>query len=213
MKLLIAIPTHEYMHADFVRSLLGLAARLQRDGVRYDIVIESGTLVHMARDKLAAKAVKGFYTHVLWLDADMVFDDDILENLMFSGKSFVSGIAHSRRPSYGSCLFKNIELDTLERWKAEDYPKAAFEIAGCGMACVLMKTEILKQVFLANGTCFLPVLHYGEDLAFCRRVHSLGVKMYAEPTARLGHMGFKCVYPEDEKRWETTISNFDEVSK
>lgn len=201
MKLLIAIPSLDYVHVDFVKSLTALIMRLNNDGVDFDVQINSGTLVYVARDKLALHAINNGYTHVLWLDADMIFTDDLLEDLMFSGHDFITGICHSRRKPFVSCVFKS--LSTLERF--EKYPQNAFQVAGCGFACVLIKTEILKDVQNTFKTCFLPTQTLGEDLAFCDRARYLNYKIYAEPSVRLGHIGHIAIYPEDHERYMATI--------
>ena len=205
MKLLIAIPTMDTVPVPFLQSLVNLVQRLDRENLAYEVAIESGTLIYMARDRLASKAVNGGFTHVLWLDSDMVFSDAIVEDLQFSGKSFVSGIAHGRRSPFISCLFKSLDLSALERWELKDYPHDTFEVAGCGMACVLMETKILNEVFLKFNTCFMPLLSYGEDLSFCKRAVSLGYRIYAEPTVRLGHVGHLTIWPEDAERYKSEI--------
>lgn len=201
MKLLIAIPSLDYVHVDFVKSLTKLILRLKNDGIDFDVEINSGTLVYIARDKLACHAINNGFTHVLWLDADMVFRDSLLDDLMFSGKDFVTGICHSRRKPYVSCVFKS--MVTLERW--EKYPADTFEIAGCGFACVLISTEILRDVQMHFKTCFLPTQTLGEDLAFCDRAHYCNHKIWAEPSVRLGHIGHIAIYPEDHERYMATI--------
>ena len=97
MKLLIGIPTLDYVHSEFMRCLIALIQRLRDDGINFDVDIESGTLVYIARDRIAHKAINENYTHVLWLDSDMIFNADLLDDLMFSGEAFVSGIYHARR--------------------------------------------------------------------------------------------------------------------
>lgn len=200
MKLLIAIPTMESVPVEFMRSLLQLQSRLLRDGVDFDIEIESGTLVYRARDRLASKAVNGGYDWMLCLDSDMVFTDEVLYDLQFCGKDFVTGIAHSRRRPFGSCIFTDLDLDHLRTWEGQ-YPTSSFEIAGCGMACVLVKTEIVKSVMLHYGTAFEPLKNYGEDLSFCKRAHDLGYRLYAEPSVRLGHIAHIPIYPDDAERY------------
>ena len=203
MKLLIAIPSLDYMHTEFVKSLTALVCRLKDEGIVFDVAIQSGTLVYVARDKLAKKAIEGKYTHVLWLDADMVFHDGLLDDLQFSGKPFVVGICHSRREPYVSCLFKSIE--PAERFT--EYPHGVFEVAASGMACALIKTDILREVALQNyGSCFCPTRRLGEDLAFCKRVHERGYKIYAEPMAWIGHIGHITVYPEMYDQYMESIS-------
>ena len=201
MKLLICIPTLDYVHSDFMKCLVKLIQKLRTDGTRFDVEIISGTLVYSARDKLAKKAVNEGYTHTLWLDSDMIFTEDVLEDLMFSGEQFVSGIYHTRRPPHGSCIFKDIRLDSIEKFRGDDYPKNTFEIAGCGFGCVLIDVQIIKDVLMTFGEAFLPIHGLGEDIAFCQRVHDLGYKMYCEPAVRLGHIGHIAIYPEDHMNW------------
>ena len=193
MKLLIAVPSLDIMRAEFVQSLIGLVQRLDRDGMTADVKIMTGTLVHVARDRLAAHAINEGYTHVLWLDSDMVFDDELVYDLQFAHKPIVTGIARARRYPYLSCVFKN--LVTLDRF--EEYPTDTFKIGGCGFACVLMETDVLIRVKERFGTCFLPTARLGEDLAFCERAAACGFELWAEPGAKLGHVGNIVIYPDD----------------
>lgn len=193
MKILIAVPALDYIPTEFVKCLTALVQRLDRDGVNVDVKFITGTLVYAARDKLAIHAIQNDYTHVLWLDADMIFDDELLYDLQFSRKDFVTGIARSRRPPYVSCLFS--DLQRIQR--IEEYPSDTFRIAGCGFACVLIRTEILAAVRQQFNTCFLPTADLGEDLAFCERAASLGFPIWAEPAVKIGHIGHIVIYPDD----------------
>lgn len=206
MKLLIAIPTLDYVNYQFVDCLLKLTRRLDRDGVDFDVRLLGGTLVYVARDKLARIAINGGFTHVLWLDADMIFTEELVEDLTFAGKPFVSGICHGRRPPHLSCLFK--DLDLVMRFTS--YPSGVFPIAGCGFGCVLMETEILAKVMEAYKTCFLPSASLGEDLMFCKRAADLGFKLYADGGVRLGHIGQTTIYAEDHDVWKANVINYHE---
>ena len=210
MKLLIAIPTYDYMHFRFVECLTRLIRRLDADGVDYRVIYQGGTLVYVGRDKLAREAITGGYTHVLWLDSDMIFTEDILDDLMFSGKSFVSGIYHGRRAPHISCIFREISPEII-RWEWCSYPKNTFQIKGCGFGCVLIETQIIKDVFNKHNTAFFPMMEMGEDLAFCQRVNDLGYEIWAEPCIHLGHIGHIDVYPEYQGIYENSIMNFQEV--
>lgn len=210
MKLLIGVPTTDFVHVEFMHSLMKLLLKLKDDGIKFDLDIESGTLVYCARDRIANRAINEGYTHVLWLDSDMVFGESILEDLMFSGKKFVTGIYHARRKGYASTIFKNIDINHVERF--EEYPNDTFRIAGCGFGCVFVDTEILKAVCLNNGTCFTPLPNLGEDIAFCKRAQDLGYELWCEPSVVCGHIGHIAIYPEDFELWKKSISNYDEVT-
>lgn len=205
MKLLIGIPSHDYISTETVKCLSELLIKLTRDGIQFDLFICSGTLVYVARDKIACKAINQGYSHVLWLDADMIFAPTLLDDLMESGKDFVTGVAHSRRPPFVSCLFENVDdLNHLKRF--ENYPSEPFEVAGCGFACVLISTEILRAVQMEYKTCFWPEPQWGEDLTFCRRARAMGYKIYADPFVRLGHIGHNAVWPEDYEKYMKEVT-------
>lgn len=196
MKLLIAVPTMDTVPVEFLVSLANLLGKLKGDGMDCELRIENGTLVYYAREALARYAILKKFSNVLWLDSDMVFSPEIVEDLSFCGKPFVTGIAHSRRPPFSSCIFKEIHPG-VQKWQGNDYPRSAFEIAACGMACVLMDVDILRDVSDKFGLMFMPTDTYGEDVAFCWRATRCGYKIFAEPSARVGHVGKRVIYPED----------------
>lgn len=203
MKLLIAVPTLDFLHFEFVRSLTDLIMRLHEDEVDFQVKYITGTLVYAARNKLVTHAVENGFTHVLWLDSDMVFQDSILDDLMFCGKDFVCGRFNARRKPYVSCQFS--KLVPIER--IDEYPSEPFQIMGTGFGCVLTTVDVLKTVLEKNGTCFLPMAGFGEDLAFCVRAYEAGIKLWCEPTAVVGHVAHVPIYPEDHERCMAEISN------
>ena len=203
MKLLIAIPCYDTMRPEFVTSLTDLMERLHRDDVPFEVKIIQGTLVYMARDALARHAVNNEFTHVLWLDCDMVFGNSIVEDLMMCGKDMVCGNFVSRHNPYLRTIFSSL---TPEVNRITDIPDDTFRIYACGFACVLMKTEILRTVMINNnGKCFLPTARLSEDLAFCQRANGQGFEIWCEPTARVGHVGPVTIWPEDGERFRGDI--------
>ena len=198
VKLMIAVPCMDYMHCDFVKSLNALTIHLCREGWNFNVEIHSGTLVYFARNRLASKAINEGYTHILFLDSDMVFDESIVETLMFCGKDFVCGAFQARRSPYGSCVFKS--LVPVERVK--EYGMEPFRVKGCGMACTLISTEVLRKVQQKYGNCFDPAVYegitMGEDTAFCWRADKLGEEIWCDPTARVGHIAHVPIWPGEE---------------
>ena len=206
MKLLIAVPAYETVRVEFLRSLMDLTGWLNENKVWYEVKVISGTLVHIARDRLAQHAVNNGFDEVLWIDSDMVFDRNVYEDLRDLGKDIVCGWFISRHYPYVSCLFKS--MDPVER--INEVPDVPFRVAGCGFGCVLMKAEVLKRVMGNNGgRCFLPDQKYGEDCAFCNRASKLGFEIWCEPTARVGHVGNLVIWPEDQKKLTADIQNME----
>ena len=194
MKLLIAVPTTDYVHAEFMKCLVNLTMELSRQKIAYDVEIQAGTLVYIARNRLCNKTVNDGYTHILFLDSDMVFKQDLLEDMLFCGKDFVCGAFQSRRPPYSSCIFRS--LRPVERVK--HYDLNPFAVEGCGMACTLISTEIIKSVQNKYGATFTPTEEFGEDLAFCWRARSLVHEIWCDPSIRIGHIAHVPIYPGEE---------------
>lgn len=204
MKLMIAVPTMDFVHVDFMRCLIKLIERLKDDGVNYELCIDSGTLVYFARHHLAVRAVRDNFDQVLWLDSDMVFDEQIYDDLSFAHKPVVSGIAHSRRRPFTCCLFASLDLNSLSRADWTQY-REPFRVAGCGMAACLMDVEVIRAVLKETGQTFQPMEGYGEDLAFCKRATDLGFEIWADPDVRVGHIGHLTIWPDEVQKWEEII--------
>lgn len=193
MKLMVAVPTTDYVHAEFTKCLGKLCAELARNGPQFDLEVVAGTSVHVARERIAFRAINEEFTHVLWLDSDMTFSPGIAEDLMWCGKDMVCGVFVSRRPPYQPCVYASIEKDDIR--KIEGYGTQPFQVAGCGFAAVMTKTELLSAVHEKFGTCFeMTDMYYSEDLAFCKRVQELGREIWCDPSVRPGHIAHVPMY-------------------
>lgn len=208
MKIMIAIPAQDLMHTGFVQSLLGLKIP-EGAQIRYGMVMNS--LVYEARNALAAQAVKEECDYVLWLDSDMTFGPDLLNDLLADDKDIVAGIFFRRRPPFNPCIYKTLRADREfpERNAHEqydDYPKdTLFEVEGVGMAAVLVKIDVFRKITLNEykghsvAPPFVPLLGYGEDLSFCIRAREAGCEVWCDSRVKVGHMASVVV---DEKAWE-----------
>lgn len=192
MKVLIAIPTMATMPIQFFTSFLGLE---KIEGTK--VAIESGSLVYMARSNLTAKALDGNFDYIFWLDSDMTFEPNVLKRLVhdaeYYGLDCVTGICFKRSfPTYPTIL-KELSWDDganiAEPYK--DYPKdELFDIAGCGLACCLVKVDALKAV-MDKYQCspFEPLPGLGEDYSFCYRLAGCGIRMMCDSRVKFGHVG------------------------
>ena len=203
MKTVIAIPCMDYVPAQFCESL----TCLRRVG-QCQIAFHMGSLVYTARNALLDTAIKAEADWMLWLDSDMVFKPDLLENLMRTADEqnaeFVTGVYYRRVEPYTPTLFETLELGDKPGWSnVDDILDHPFEVAGCGFGCVLLNTQVVFDVcgkFGANP--FTPMMEMGEDLAFCWRARQCGYKIIADPSIPLGHMGHMMVTKEHYKAFD-----------
>ena len=191
MKTLIAVPCMDTVDAYFARSL----AQMARVG---DCVVEFeiGTLVNFARDRLAGKAISAGCDYILWLDSDMVFQEDLMVRLMADiqtgDRDFVTGIYHYRRRT---------EIHgTAEQEQYLNYPRdRLFEVEACGFGGCLMRTRMIEPIMEKFSALFSPMDRCGEDMSFCARATSMGYKLWADPSIQMGHRGYMIC---DWQQWD-----------
>lgn len=190
VRLLVGVPSIGMVHVEFLDSLCELIRELNEDGVRFDVYTVKRTVVHMARELIAERAILGRYTHVLWLDSDMVFDGDIWRGLIRTmndtGADLVSGIYRCRHGKRSICLWQSVKpAEQLEALPADE----VFDIAGCGFGVVLTTVRMLDVVRNHSLLAFGPMAEFGEDLSFCYRAAQLGAKLVATQAVQAGHLG------------------------
>ena len=191
MKVFIAVPSMDTVHALFCQSL----ALLQRAGDTM-IGFEVGSLVYNARNNLARQAIKAEADWVLWLDSDMVFSPDFLQRMMKvcteNDISFLTALCFRRKPPYTPTLFDRLEkIDKGASYTAiMSVPDGRFKVGGCGFAGVLMSTDVLLSVAAKfEGRMFDPIYGFGEDLAFCWRARQCGYDIWCDSEIEMGHVG------------------------
>lgn len=190
MKTLIVIPCMDQVPTQFCQSL----AMLKKEG-ECAIAFQMGSLIYMARNELAMKAIQMGADYILWLDSDMVFEPDLMTRLFESLKAndadFVSGLYFKRFPPYEPVAYNKFDIvdDEIVTEKMTDVPDAVTEVGGVGFGCVLMSTALALAVYNEYNTMFAPIGNVGEDIAFCYRAKTLGYKVLLDPSIRCGHVG------------------------
>ena len=199
MEMLIAVPSHDYVHADFTRCLMELK---KPDGAGFAMI--TNTLIYNARTLIANKAVELGFDRVLWIDSDMTFDKNALLMLsedMDHGMDMVTGLYFTRKPPIIPCIHKYLKwevkpdgwVDTDSR-SYTDYPiDRLFEVACCGFGFVMTSVKLLKDMNEKYGSPFYPLMGMGEDTTFCWRARQNGYKIYCDSRVKLGHIGQRII--------------------
>lgn len=193
MKTLVAIPCFDEMDAGFVQCLVDM-----KPVGEVRTLVLSGSLIYEARERLASFAIENGYDQVLWLDSDIMFPSTMLMDMMAQDKTIITGVIAARRHPFYPCVYIS-EGNKLK--PVLDFDGKLVKVDSCGFGAVLMKTEVLKNMFDEFKTCFQPILGYGEDLSFCVRAKKLGYEIYADPNIDIGHIG-KTVLRKDTFRSE-----------
>ena len=193
-KVLIAVPALDVMPVQTAYSMLSL----KRDcPSRFSFIVRASCAD--ARNLLAREAIESGADRVLWIDSDMVFDDDIMIRLgedLDAGWDMVCGLYFKRELPVTPVIYRSIEATTGKCEVYADYPRdSLFEIAGCGFGAVMMTTELLTRADSFKTGPFTPLPHLSEDLSFCKRATDAGARIACDSRIKVGHVG-QIVYGE-----------------
>ena len=201
-KTMIAVPAMDMCHTLFAKCLYGL----QTDpGTPASFAL--GSLIYDARNQLAVEAIQRGVDRVLFLDSDMLFNNDLLERLQEdmdqTGAGVVCGLFVTRKPPIEPVIYSVLDMeraDDMIRIRREiytDYPKdSLFEIQACGFGAVLVSVKLFRTILEKEGLPFSPLPGLGEDVSFCFRARQLGSKIYCDSRVKLQHLG---LYPFGEE--------------
>ena len=212
IRTLIAVPCMNTVHTDFMKDFV----MLKRVGdARFGVTKFS--MLHDARNTLAANAIQHGYDRVLWIDSDMRFESDLMERLaddmMVEDETGTShyeedenGLIKFDRDYIAALAFKRVQptepvvYDDMHELAdmpgmygvhiLRNYPHdQLFKVAATGFGCVMTSTRLLKAVWDKFGPPFSYVANLGEDMSFCYKVNQLGVPMYCDSRVKVGHIG------------------------
>lgn len=184
-KVLIAVPALDTMPTQTAYCMLTMRKDCPS---RYSFIVRASC--HDARNMLAREAIDSGADRVLWIDSDMVFDDDLMLRLgedLDAGWDMVGGVYFRREVPTSPLVYRMIDgkAGKTEVWR--DYPPdQLFLCAGYGFGAVMMTTELLRRV---GDYAFTPMKHLSEDLSFCARAQEAGARIACDSRVKVGHVG------------------------
>ncbi len=186
-KVLIAVPALDTMPTQTAYSMLSLKRYCPS---RFCFIVRASC--HDARNLLAKEAIESDADRVLWIDSDMVFQDDLMIRLgedLDAGWDMVCGLYFKRELPVTPVIYKRVEMaNGVEPYR--DYPKdSLFPVAGCGFGAVMMTTELLTRADSFKTGPFTPLPHLSEDLSFCKRATDAGARIACDSRIKVGHVG------------------------
>jgi len=189
IRLCIGIPTNkEYCHYKFFHHFV----QMKRPNVCTTFIYDDQP-VSKCRNKIVKKAFDWGATHLLMLDDDMTFPDNIVDILLNHNKPIVGALAFKRRPPYLPVIYQE-NPNYPERMKVDtDYEKGLIEVAATGAACLLVQMEVFRRMrhpwFDFKPDEQFPGEYVGEDIMFCKKAKELGYKIYVDTMHPIGHLG------------------------
>lgn len=189
MKVLIGVPHTGLFPYQTVHAMLSMRSKHQ---LQWTLIGQS--LIYDSREQMAQMVIDNGFDYLFFLDSDMQPPPDIIDKLIAHDKPIVSAMAFKRLAPFTPCFFKKVEVGKAE--PLLEYPKGLVEVEGVGMACCLIKREVLEQT---KKPMFFPMDRTGEDLVFCLRAREAGFKIYVDTTLDCGHVSSTTIREEHFK--------------
>lgn len=194
----------------FMTSMLNLVVKDRERSHQIGAVWNSrGSLIVQNRNKLMEQFIKSDLQWFLFLDTDIVFPDDTLDQLLAAALAEDAGVTAG---IYWSILRGRL----LPVWTSPQDDERGIPMAGVqiedpaadqlvplgstGMGCTLIRRDVIEKMnevyshddhrWFGHDLCRIdnqPV-RLGEDVTFCVRARQLGFKIIGHPGVRCGHI-------------------------
>jgi hypothetical protein len=184
VRLAIAVPAHDTVPALFANDLARLYATTRAAVPIVTLAMMVGTFVHQAREKLLHDVVELWgATHVLWLDADMVFPPDAALRLLAHDADVVAANYMTRvAPSRPTATRDGQRISSSDATGLE-------AVDHVGMGVFLMKTAIVRD--LPRPRFWYSTPTETEDVYFCGLLRAAGhtIQIDHDLSKDVGHVG------------------------
>lgn len=190
MKITIGMPVYGGLEPQTFQSLLELVAKSKHE--LHIVIAENGYTIAENRNYIAVQAVNNKSDYLLMIDADMLFEPDLLDRLLANDKD-ICGVAYHPRSETGT-ITKYLDETHIVNLESNDDPKykKTFECHATGTGIILIKCAVFHKMprpwfmfeYYDTGQC-----SKGEDWWFCEKAKKYGIKTFADPTIKVGHVG------------------------
>ena len=220
-RICILTPHADYeSYAKFTKSLANMIAYSWMHDLQIEMICNTERMVvDWARNDLA-RVVRNSpspytgerYSHVLWLDDDMVFDPSLGVYLAdeMDDYDMISGLYFGRSEPFPVVYTRhNIEAgDPYRHYPLLRVPSATFECDAVGFGAMLMRADVFDRV---PEPWFTIDSRGGEDIVFCKHARDHGIRIACAGGYKLGHINKpSIVSASDSQRY---IADHPELEK
>lgn len=188
---LIGIPSHHgEIDEQTQRSLDALIRKSHQAGVGLVVSRAVGSLICRNRNEIVNKALEVKADYLLFIDSDMVFDDDALLRLLDLNRNIVSGLCVSKQPPFHPVAKRKNENGKYAVVDGLAEGRFYSDLDGVGAAFMLVNTDVFHKVeapWFAMPPYGKEVL--GEDFYFCQKAIDADFQICCDASLIIGHIG------------------------
>jgi hypothetical protein len=180
----IGIPVTDSVKTWFAMDFTRLMLYMQRTRPNVTIIplVSEGSLIPQQRQMLVAGALKVKATHLLWLDSDMRFPNNLLARLMDRNVDIVGANYSERRKPYRPVAFRNWNDMNLRAYTTPD-STGLERVAAIGSGALLVKMDVYRKLDIPHylvGWSTAKAAFLGEDMYFCFKAGQDGYEIFVD---------------------------------
>jgi len=182
IRVTIATPMMDMCHTAYVSALLNMFAYSMVNappGISVGFHQYGTSILPFSRQMLAVNALEMNATHVLWIDSDMAFPEDMLLRLLSHQKDIVAANCIARRPPHALTA----RYDSGEQVQTTHDSTGLEVVARVGFGVMLHTTDVLRAMPLPWFDFeWIPDKHVfrGEDFVFCEKARKAGFEIHID---------------------------------
>jgi hypothetical protein len=156
--------------------------------------IMQGTIIQNQRADLCLDAMREGCSHILFIDSDMTFPQDMVQRLLKHDVDIVATNCARRRMPTGPTAQNYDENGVRQAVYTMPDSTGLEEIGSVGTGVMLIKKEVFQN--MSEPWFDMPWQvgkrgYMGEDVFFCKKAQELGFKVYIDHdvSKEIGHIG------------------------
>jgi hypothetical protein len=175
-RIAIGLSASDNMPFDSAMCLLESMVNLPYPGI---ICAVKSSFIHNNRNMIVEKAKQAKCNYLMFLDTDMLYENDGIERLLKQDKDIIGGMYNFRR----------LPIENLVR----DFEgqKETFKVDFLPTGFMLVKMEVFDKLEKPYFFFDYDDEHHldGDDSYFCRKAVKAGISLWCDPTIKLRHIG------------------------
>lgn len=191
----VCTPARDMVHTMFTYDLVNLVCyHTLNTNDAISLKISEGTLIANQRAELSLDAMREGCSHLLFIDSDMRFPQDMISRLLAHDVDIVATNCARRRMPTGPTA--QIYKENGDRELVWSMPESTGlqEVGSVGMGVMLIKAGVFKA--LSEPWYETPWRsdkrgYIGEDVFFCKKAREAGFKIWIDHdvSKEIGHIG------------------------
>jgi hypothetical protein len=191
----VCTPARDMVHTMFTYDLVNMVCfHTLNTNDAISLKISEGTLIANQRAELSLDAMREGCSHILFIDSDMRFPQDMISRLLAHDLDIVAtNCARRRMPTGPTAQIYKENGDRELVWSMPD-STGLQEVGSVGMGVMMIKAGVFKA--LSEPWYETPWRHdkrgyIGEDVFFCRKAREAGFKIWIDHdvSKEIGHIG------------------------